>query len=243
MSLLTMVQASAQIIGITAPATVIGNSNPQVGELLACAQDEGFDLMRRGQWQVLDTVTTFSAIATQQGSYNYAIQTGAVPSDYDRFIQETFWNYTRKRPLFGPVTAQEWQNLIAWTSSPVVDTFRFVGNNIWITPAPVSGDVMAFEYISKNWCQSSAGSGQDQWLADTDTGILDETIMKLGVVWRFKQKKGLPFQADYDKWDSRARQALVQDMPQRTINFGDAYSTGRRPGIAVPEGSWNITTP
>jgi hypothetical protein len=241
MTLLTMVSAAAQLIGIPAPGSVIGNSSPQVQELLACAQDEGFDLMRRGAWQVLDTNTTFSAVATAVSGTTYAIQTGAVPSDYDRFLQETFWNRTRKRPLYGPVTAQEWQNLVAWTSSPVVDTFRFVGSQIWIIPAPTAGDVMAYEYISKNWCQSSGGTGQSEWLADTDTGVLDEDIMKLGVVWRFKQKKGLPFMADYDKWDARARQALVQDMPQRTINFGSGVSTGRRPGISVPEGSWDIT--
>jgi len=240
MSLLTMSQAAARLIGLAAPSTVIGNTDPQVAELLACAQDEGFDLMRRGTWQILDTVKTFTAIATPVGSYNYAIQTGAIPTDFDRFVQETFWNYTRKRPLYGPVTAQEWQNLIAWTSSPVVDTFRFVGSDIWITPCPTAGDTMAYEYISKNWCQSALGVGQSEWLADDDTGILSEDIMKLGLVWRFKQKKGLPFKADYDKWDARARQALVQDQPQRTINFGSGYNTGRRPGISVPEGSWDV---
>lgn len=236
-----MTAAAASLIGIPQPSSVIGNSNPQVQELLACAQDEGFDLMRRGTWQVLMTVKLFSAVATAVSGTNYAIQTGAVPTDYDRFVQETFWNRTRKRPLYGPVTPQEWENLVAWTSSPVVDTFRFVGSNIWIIPAPVSGDQMAYEYMSKNWCQDASGSALPEWQADTNTGILSEDIMKLGVVWRFKQKKGLPFMADYDKWDARARQALVQDLPQRTINFGDAVSTGRRPGISVPEGSWTVT--
>lgn len=228
-----MTQAAARLIGIPAPSTVIGNTDPQAAELLACAQDEGFDLMRRGLWQALMTVKTFTAVAQ-------TVQTSAVPSDYDRFVQETFWNRTRKRPLYGPVTAQEWENLVAWTSSPVVDTFRFVGDNIWIIPNPTAGDTMAYEYISENWCESSGGTGQAEWAADTDVGVLDERIMTLGVVWRFKQKKGLPFMADYDKWDARARQALVQDMPQRTINYGDGVSTGRRPGISVPEGSWQV---
>lgn len=241
MSLLTMIQTAARLIGVTAPSSVVGNTDPQVAELLSCAQEEGFDLMRRGTWQLLDTNVTFSAVAVSAGpGLNYAVQTNAVPADYDRFIQETFWNRTRKRPLYGPVTSQEWQNLIAWTSSPVVDTFRFVGGQIWITPVPTAGDVMAFEYISVNWCQSSLGVGQSQWTADTDVGVLSENIMAYGVVWRFKQKKGLPFQADYDKWDARAKQALVSDLPQRTINFGDGGWTGRRPGIAVPDGSWNV---
>lgn len=233
MSLLTIIQAAAREVGVTAPSTVIGNSDPQVAELLAIAQEEGFDLMRRGTWQILDKTQTFVAVAQ-------TIQTAAIPSDFDRFVQETFWNRTRKRPLYGPVTSQEWQNLIAWTSSPVVDTFRYVQNQIWITPNPSAGDTMAYEYISQNWCQSAGSVGKSAWSVDTDTGVLSEGIMTYGVVWRFKQKKGLPFQAVYDMWDSRCKQALVSDMPQRTINFGNAFSTGRRPGIAVPEGSWNV---
>lgn len=240
MTLLTTIGAACGIIGIPAPSTIVGNTNQLTVELLQCAQEEGFELMRRGTWQVLDTVKQFTATPTQVGSLNYAIQTGAIPTDLDRFIQETFWNYTRKRPLFGPVTAQEWQNLIAWTSSPVVDTFRYVGDEIWITPAPTSGDNMAYEYISKNWCESSVGSGQPQWMADTDVGVLDERTMSQGIVWRFKAKKNFPWQSDFDKWDATVKQALTQDMPQRTINSGDAWSTGRRPGISVPEGSWDV---
>lgn len=241
MTLLTMTQAAARLIGINAPSTVIGNTDPQVAELLACANEEGEDLQRRGTWQALVAVQTFTAVTTTASGGGYAIQTGAMPTAFDRFMQETLWNRTRKRPAYGPVTAQEWENLIAWTSSPVVDTWRYFGNQIAITPVPASGDLFAFEYVSKYWCQGSGGSGQDEWLADSDSGVLDENIMKLGIVWRFKQKKGLPFMADYDKWDARCKQSLTQDMPQRTINFGDAYSTGRRPGIAVPDGSWNIT--
>lgn len=231
MTLLTMIQASARDIGITVPDTVIGNTNPMVQELLQCAQDEGFDLMRRGTWQEIRKQQTFLSTATEE-------QTNCIPTDLDRFIEESFWNRTRKRPLYGPVTPQEWQNLKAWTASPVVDTFCMRSNAILVIPTMTAGETCAFEYVSKNWCQSPALVAQDEWTADGDTGILSERIMQYGVIWRYRQKKGLPWQADYDKWDSRCKVALGGNQPQRTINFGDAGWTGRRPGITIPEGSW-----
>lgn len=190
--------------------------------------------MRRGEWQVLRKEKTFSALAQES-------QTSMVASDLDRFVNETFWNRTRKRPLYGPATPQEWANLKAWTSSPVVDTFTYRGGNILITPNPTAGDTLAYEYISNQWCETSGGTDQSAWAADTDVGILSEALMRLGIVWRYKQKKGLPWLTDYDMYDSRVKQGLAQDKPQRTINFGDAWPTGRRPGIAVPQGSWTIT--
>lgn len=233
MTLLTMVQQAALMVGITQPSVVVGSTNQQVQELLACAQEEGRKLMKRGVWQVLRKQQLFSAVAQE-------IQTNMIPSDYDRFVNETFWNRTRRRPLYGPMTPQEWQNLKAWTSSPVSDTFTMRGNDIYIIPTPTAGDEMAYEYVSKNWCQSSGGTPQDEWLADTDTGILPERIMQMGIQWRYKQKKGLKFMPDYQVYETEVKQQLAGDNPLRTVNFGNPNWIGRYPGIAVPDGSWSV---
>jgi hypothetical protein len=63
--------------------------------------------------------------------------------------------------------------------------------------------------------------------------------MSGGLVWRYKAKKALDgWQIDRDKYNENVTQALVQDKPQRTINFGYDTYLGRRPGIVVPQGSW-----
>jgi hypothetical protein len=233
MSLLSIIRFASFRVGVTAPNTVIGNTDQRVQELLTVAQEEGEQLMRRGTWEILRGQVLYSAV-------NQEIQTGMIPSDYDRFIQETFWNRTRKRPIWGPVTPQEWQNLKAWSVSPVVDTFCVRGGNILVQPDPTAGDIFAYEYIKKTWCQSAAGVAQDEWLADTDTGVLDEKIMRMGVIWRYKQKKGLAWETDFNNWDSQVMQALGQDQPQRTVNLGTQEYVGRMPGIAVPQGSWSV---
>ena len=40
-----------------------------------------------------------------------------------------------------------------------------------------AGKEIRYEYISSWWCQSQTGVGQANWVADADTGILDEEIM------------------------------------------------------------------
>jgi hypothetical protein len=233
LTLLNLIQQAARRIGITPPSVVVASTDANVQELLTCAQEEGFQLMRRGTWQVLRKQQIFKALAQEE-------QTGMIPADFDRFVQETFWNRTKKRIMWGPVTPQEWQNLKAWTATPAMDTFIIRGGNVLITPNPTAGDDLAFEYVSKNWCQSAGGDGQDEWLADTDTGILDERLMRLGVVWRYKQKKGLNWQVDFQNYDTQVKQALTVDQPQRTVSLGEDAYIGRRPGISVPPGNWNV---
>lgn len=232
MSLLTLVQSVATKIGIQRPSTVISNTATEVLELLEFAQEEGRELVKRGDWQILRSEYTFDTTATET-------QTNFSVSDLGRFIPDTVWNRTRRLPLFGPLNSKEWQAIKSFGSSPVQNTFTYRGGNFLISPTPTAGDHVYGEYISKNFCQSAGGTGQSAWAADTDVGVLDEYIMGLGVIVRWKAAKGLDFSADLGKYETQVEQALEQDKPSGTIDLGYPLAK-RRPGIVVPEGNWNL---
>ncbi len=232
MSLLTMVQDCATKIGISRPSTIVGNSSIEVVELLAFAQEEGAELVKRGDWGILQKEYTFATTATET-------QTNFSVSDLDHFIDETHWNRSRRLPLFGPLNPQEWQNVKAFTTSPVKDSFRYRGGLFLLNPVPAAGENIYGEYVSKNFCQSSGGTGQDAWAADTDTGVLSERIMGLGVIVRFKAAKGLDFATDLAKYETQVLTALEKDKPSRTVDMsGDGMR--RQPGVVVPDGNWNV---
>jgi hypothetical protein len=44
--------------------------------------------------------------------------------------------------------------------------------------------------------------------ADSDVGILDETLMEMGVTWRFKQSHGLIYDEDFRQYQMELRQAI-----------------------------------
>jgi len=231
MSLLTIVQNAATKIGVSRPDTVINNTSDEVGELLSFAKTEGKELMRRFDWQILRKEKTETTVATEEQT--------ALPSDFDRFVNETFWNRTRKHPLYGPLTPQQWQRIKTWNSSPVTDSFTYRGNKILINPVPAAGETIAYEYISKNFCQSYALVAQSTWAADTDIGILDEHLMELGLVVRFKMSKGLDAGADLAEYDTQVMIAIGSESPKRTLNMtscGNEYSRG----IVIQEGDWPL---
>lgn len=232
MSLLTIVQAAADRIGVTRPASAYNSTDQQVIQLVALAQQEGKELARRHDWQILTKEKTFTGTAA-------AAQTGAVASDFDRMVNESFFNRTQKRPVYGPITAAEWQFTQSVLATTLVESFRFRGNSILITPTPNGTDSYAYEYLSNQWCESSGGTDQTAWASDTDTGILDEGIMSLGIVWRFLRSKGFDYDEPFRTYETRLAELINRDGAKRTIQMGRRLARYPR-GPLTPEGSWSL---
>lgn len=235
MSLLSMIAGAgkaADRIGIVRPTSIISSTDTQVQRLLGCADEEGKALAKRVAWQAIVKEKTFTSTATTN-------QTSAIPTDFDRFLNETFFNRTRKRMLEGPLTPTAWQVSQSVVATTIIEAFRVRGNIIMLTPTPPAGDSYAYEYVSKNWCQSAALVEQSSWAADTDTGILDEEIMTEGIIWRFLQKQGFDYSESFRTYELMVAQAITSDGAKRTLNAGRTYfSSAHIP--TVPDGNWPL---
>lgn len=224
--------------GLTLPlsASVVGSDDETALQMLKLANDEGRVLARRYEWQALQTEKTFTATATET-------QTGAVPSDFDRIINESFFNRTRKRIVQGPLSSPAWQYLKSVIASTVWDSYRIRGNDMLISPVPSAGDVYAFEYITKNWV-SDAGTPSPTYRAtyqaDTDVARLDEWLIELGVRWRWLQAKGLPYQEDFATYEREVYNAMTKDGGKEVLNVGLTTDFGKPRSPIVQEGSWDI---
>lgn len=173
----------------------------------------------------------------QQAQGNIFTITGP---DFNFIINETMWNRTQRRPVFGPKSPAEWQQLKAQFMQGPWIQYMLRGNQLLMLPAPSPGFAIYFEWISKYWCQSAALAGQTAMLADTDTGILDERLLTLGALWRFKQKNKLEYGEDEDIYEAAVDDAMTRDGSKGRLNLAGAQ-TDIYPGVVVPAGAWPIT--
>lgn len=199
MTILTIVQDACGLLSLNRPTAVINSSDLTIRQMLALAKEEAVELARGFNWQALTEEKTFVTTATAE-------QTDTpVPADFDRFIPNSFWNRTTMRPVVGPVTPQVWQAIQANPAvGRIVLGFRQRTGAFLITPTPVAGETIAYEYISAYWAKSAGGTPQATWLVDTDLTYLDEHVITLGVRWRWKAAKGFPYAEDHDSY-TRAR--------------------------------------
>ena len=205
MSLLTIAQAVSDFVGFERPTTVAGNTDPIARQLLVMINREGAQLMRANNWPILMKEHTFSTV---NGTQNYAL-----PTDFDRFVSGTAYNRTDLDAMVGPITPQTYQaDRFGTVTGGIVQRFRLkAASNALrfdITPTPSSAETVGFEYVSSHWNQTSGGTSQAAMAADSDVGILDETLMEMGVTWRFKQSHGLIYDEDFRQYQMELRQAI-----------------------------------
>lgn len=210
-TLLNVIEHVTKLLNLTVPTTVVGNSDAQVKQLLACA-NEGIRSMRMEyEWPQCNREHTFNQVAST-ASY-------ALPGDFDYFISETVWDRTEYHELVGGLSPQEWQ----WEKSGLIATgihtkFRVKGVSdaqFFLHPTPATGETneLVFEYQSRNcvrpmtWANSTTFAAGAYCFEDgtwystaaggetSGTGVADDT----GVTdWTAYTSSYEQFQADTD---------------------------------------------
>ena len=227
-------QTASNLCSLPQPATVINNSNQATQEMLSTLNVLGLELMRETPWAVLRKEGSLTTLAAPE----QAVVTTAC-SDLDRFLPETFFNRTKRCKIFGPVTAQIWQWDRAVISQTVFDTIYLREGKLFLTPTPTAGDEIAFEYVSKNWCRSAGGTGQSAFAADTDVGVLDEHLLTLGLIARWKQQHGFPYAEDQQRFNLQAAKRFGQETPRAKLSLsGSRLNDLIDPN--VPDSSWAL---
>lgn len=234
MTILSMIQDVAVEVNIESPSTVIGNTSSQVKQLLALANREGRDLASRYLWSGLVRERTFTFLTQKdQGALNGTVVTDG---DVDFIINETIWDRTENIPILGPMSPMLRQAHEAFSISGPYPRYYIRGKNLFFDAIPAA-NTGAFEYKSTWWCESSGGSGQAKWTADTDVGRLDEELMSLGILWRWKRAKGMDYAQEFDTYEKRIVDKMAQDGTKRTVSL-ETSTNNRTPGLIVPEGNW-----
>lgn len=160
--------------------------------------------------------------------------------DFGFILNETMWDRTTRRPVFGPKMVAEWQQLKAQLMQGPWWQYRIRGNQLLFIPPPAVGDMIYFEWVSKYWVAVTATptlGAQTGYAIDTDVGILDERLITLDTVWRYKQTKRLAYDEDFDKAESAIADAMGRNGTKPRLNLGGAMND-IYPGILVPAGNW-----
>lgn len=232
MSLLTIVQSAARRIGILTPSAVYTATDNQVLQLLELANEEGRELARK-PWQTLTKEASFTTVAAESQGL---IATHAAGFGY--IVNDTIWNRTQRRPVFGPRAPHQWQQMLAQTLSGPFNQFRIRGDAILFNPVPTAGESCYFEYVTKNWCASSDGvTSRSAWGADSDVSLIDEELLTKGLVNRFRQAKGLAY--DTKDYDDYLLDLLAKDGPKPVLSMS-SKNNGFPVGVIVPLGSWPL---
>ena len=233
MTLLTICQDAAKIIGITSPSTVTASTDTSVIQLEAVANQEGRGLVQTYRWEALINEASHTTIAAEsQGTMV------SIAADFGRFSNNTMWNRTTNRKYYGPITGAQWQRIKAIVSGNITNYFRIRGGLLLMNPTPTVGQSVNFEYVSKNWVDESGATtaDADKFTGDAQTSVIDEELITLGVVWRFLKLKGLPFDQQYIEYQTRLAEYSSHDGAKSILRMAGTSSVIL--ALNEPEGNY-----
>lgn len=139
------------------------------------------------------TQVTLSQAATESGTGT--VQFGqvrfAMPAGFYRLMDRTQWDRTNHWELQGPSTGPQWQ----WLKSGFISTgprirWRQLGGKFQIWPQQATANQLGFEYLSRYWAVSAAGTPKAEMTADDDTTVYDDLLMVTGTKLEYFAIKG-----------------------------------------------------
>ena len=143
-------------------------------------------------------------------------------------------------------TTNRWCKPVGWVTATAYAAGATVSylNNRYTTVAGGTSGATAPTHISGSASDGGviwvyADQGYTRWQADTDVGILDEDLMKQGLVYRYKESKGLPWAKAEREYENAVARRIGRDGGAQVLNMGGPTPL-RRPVAVVPEGNWNL---
>lgn len=230
MTLLTICQTAIDEIGsFDRDVSIAGNSDVQARQLLALANRVGREIYKYSatSWQKLLNEHTFTTI---NGTATYAL-----PSDYYQPANTTQWDLQDKELLEGPITPTRWAYINnSWLAdSSIITRFRIRDDMFEILPTPTDARTISYHYWSKNWVQAVDATEKDAFTADTDTALIDEDLIILGVKSQFLAAKGLPYDIERSQFLRALDSARAADGGKSMIDLGRRVVVDN-----IPDGSW-----
>jgi hypothetical protein len=227
MSLLTVTQDAMLLCGLPQPTVALSNTDLTVLQFVAFAQKEADETWTDFNWRqsripaqlVGDGTTTLFAL----------------PSDFERMLAgPSLWSAKYPSIPLQWISDLELLALKALPVMPVRPVCRLIGGTLEIWPALASTETVSLEYYSTNpLCSSDGLTRKPRWTSDSDFSLFPEGVLMRGVIWRWKQSKGLDYAEDFRTWSLERDKKASHDGGARVVQMTNTFTIGPNdwPGV------------
>lgn len=210
--------ASVRLFG-RKPTSFFGATGKFEMELTDLINEVAQDVQKYQDWQALIRIAT----VTGDGTTNDF----PLPDDYDRMLV----NASLQDSQYWPWGYYPYQDINSFLFDEARDFQPYPGgwiiynNRVRFVPAPVASASATFPYITSSAVRDTiSGSPKASFNLDTDEWLLPERLLTLGLVWRWRENKGLATN-DQEAFNKALDEYAGKDKGSLIIRR-NGYSTG-----------------
>lgn len=161
-----------------------------------------------------------------------------LPSSFDRQIDRTHYDKSKRWEMLGPETPQQ----IEFLRSSYISTgprirYWFQGGKFQIWPLTTTNEYLGYEYISNLWAKSSLDVGQSSFEADTDTCIFPKRLMIDALKLKFFGVKGFDVAQYMAQYMRQLNIAKANDAGSPVLSFAPRVNNVLVGYENIPDGS------
>lgn len=213
MTILSVVADACKVIGLEVPTGLLASTDREHVELVAVAQEMAERIARGHGWQLLSRIHTITGDGTTED--------WSLPSDYDRMpVKAQLWSSALETALSPIPDIDKWLSLDVQSFDFVLNAWTIYGGEMHIKPALASGVTVKFFYQSNLIVAPNAGANKATFTADGDTFRLDEQLLKLAIIWRWKEAKGQSYSEWLDDYEELKERLVSRDRGSRVVRIG-----------------------
>lgn len=198
------------------PQTVFSSTSQMEIEIADLATDVAVDIMKSHDWRALTKLHTLTGDGTET-EFN-------LPSDYDRIVLAQgvadtgnwLWGYSSVQSL------DEWMTITNSGFGAITPGWWIIlEGKMRFSPAPSSGSPAQFAYISNAIGRAAAGGAPISAFSDDgDSFVLEDRLLTLGLIWRWKAQKGLEYAEDMASYEKALSENAARDKGSQAIRKG-----------------------
>lgn len=227
MNVLQIAQRASLLLDLERPTALFASTDRTMLEFADTVNVAAQQIMDDYDWSALIRTATVTGTGAQTAF--------PLPDDFSRMVRDaSLLGVTLQwYPAQQMQDYNRWLELETYTDLQTWDQRWMVfGGQLNLRPALPNAEVLRYGYITKNIVN---GADPTMFTADTDTWLLDDELLRLSIVWNWKQAKGFDFQAELAKYAEQLEKLRFRDVGSRqTIISGRGYGRRWPTGQAFP---------
>lgn len=211
MTILSAVRSASIRVAGTAPTALFSSTEQLAVEMADLANDVAKDIAKKHDWQKLTKLATITGDGV---TLNHSL-----PDDYDRMPVKggvhpkswITWRYTPARDL------DQWLDFLNGMPAVTPGFWIILNNEMNIYPAAQTGDVANLYYLTRNIVKDADGSVKADFTDDQDEFLLDERLLTLALIWRWRAQKRLEYAEDMATYEIALSEEIGRDKGSNII--------------------------
>jgi hypothetical protein len=234
-SILQIIQEACRVIGLGVPNAVFSSSSREHIELQLIANEMAERIaFNTHDWTKLKVKGTITGDGETESF--------TLPEDYKRMLKTTqLWpvgGLGLNTPLIHEPDTDQWLGMESLGGPWACGVWTIIGEDIYVKPVVADEQEIEFYYLSSLFAMSELAQYKTEFDADTDVFLLDDRLLRLGIIWQWKQLKGFPYSEDMATYEEALAYLIGNDKGSNIITVGRRGSiTGSRIAYPRPLGS------